>query len=363
MPARFDRVHDALARAPFELLVLVPGPNYSYVSGAPNHPSERLNLLVIPRDGRPAALLPALEVGAFEGLDVALYPWRDGEGPQDALRALVRDLGLDKARLGIEYGQMRYGEAEMLRATAPGARLVPGDGLLTSLRATKDASELAAMRRAIEISERALDATIEVIRPGMSENELAAELRIQLLRAGSQGEAFDPIISSGARSANPHFGPSEKRLAPGDVIIIDFGGMWEGYPADITRCVALEPVPEEIATIYDLCRAANEAGRAAVAPGVTIETVDAAARTVIERGGYGDRFIHRTGHGLGMEVHEPPYIVAGNGQPLAVGMTFTVEPGIYLPGLGGVRVEDNVVVTETGAESLTSYSRDLIRIA
>lgn len=362
MAARFDRLQLALIDASFDALVLIPGPNYRYVSGVDLHHSERLNLLVIPREGRPAALAPNFEAPALEGLDLALYDWRDEEGPRKALGALVQDLGLDGLRLGIEYAEMRYGEAEWLRQAAPECRLTPADAFLTSLRITKDADEIAAMRRAIEITERALAATIETIRPGQSEAEVAAELQIQLFRAGSEGNAFSPLVVSGARSANPHFGPSDKRLEPGDVLILDCGATWGGYVGDITRCVALEPVPEEVVRIYELCRAANRAGRAAVAPGVSCESVDAAARGVIAAGGYGSHFIHRTGHGIGLETHEPPFIVAGNQTPLTPGMTFTVEPGIYVPGMGGVRVEDNVLVTDGGSECLTTFSRELIRI-
>lgn len=362
MKARFDRVQAALAEDPFDALVLIPGPNYRYVSGVSLHHSERLNLLVVPPSGRSAALAPRLEAPALEGLDLTLFTWRDEEGPERALRALVRDLKLEDTRLGIEYAQMRCGEAERLRAAVPRARLVPADDLLSSLRLVKDEDEATAMRRAIAITERALAATIATIHPGQTEAEVAAELQVQLLRAGSQASAFNPLVVSGARSANPHFGPSDKPLEPGDVVILDCGATWGGYVGDITRCVALEPVPEEIVVIYDLCRAANAAGREAMAPGVSCEAVDDAARTVIERGGYGPRFIHRTGHGLGLESHEPPYLVAGNRELLQAGMVCTVEPGIYIPDLGGVRVEDDMLVITRGSESLTGFSRDLIRI-
>lgn len=361
MKPRLDRTQATLAETSLDALVLVPGPNYHYVSGVPLHHSERLNLLVVPRTGRPAALAPRLEAPALEGVDLSLYVWGDEEGPERALQTLAGDLRLEGARLGVEYGQMRVGESEQLRS-ATGATLVPADEVLSSLRVCKDADEVAAMRRAIAITEQALAATVATIRPGQTEAEVAAELQVQLLRAGSQGNAFSPLVVSGARSANPHFGPGDKLLEPGDVVIIDCGAVWNGYAGDITRCVALEPVPDEIVTIYELSRAANAAGRAAVAPGVPCEAIDEAARGVIERGGYGARFIHRTGHGLGLETHEPPYLVAGNSRPLQVGMTFTVEPGIYIPGLGGVRVEDDVLVTADGGESLTTFSQDLIRI-
>jgi Xaa-Pro dipeptidase len=173
--------------------------------------------------------------------------------------------------------------------------------------------------------------------------------------------SFGTIVASGPNSANPHHSNGDRPFAAGDLIIMDGGAWHQGYASDITRTIALGQPSVEARRIYELVKAANAAGRAAATrPGATGETIDQAARQVIEQGGYGPQFIHRTGHGLGMEVHEPPYIVGGSRDPLPVGATFTVEPGVYISGVGGVRIEDDVVVTEEGAESLTSFDRDLI---
>jgi Xaa-Pro dipeptidase len=195
---------------------------------------------------------------------------------------------------------------------------------------------------------------------GMTERAVAALLKIEMLEAGAEGMSFAPLVVAGPNAASPHAGPSDRPIQPGETIVVDCGVTVGGYAADITRTFAIGALEPELARVYEVVRAANEAGRAAVGPGVPAEEVDRVARAVIEESGYGAYFTHRTGHGLGLEVHEPPYIVAGNERPLEPGMTFTVEPGVYLPGQGGVRIEDDVVVTSDGAESLTSFEREFI---
>ena len=193
----------------------------------------------------------------------------------------------------------------------------------------------------------------------MTEKQVAALLKVEMLRAGGEEMSFSPIVVAGPNSASPHATPGDRPIQPGDLIVVDCGVTVGGYAADITRTFVVGELEPEMAHVYEVVRAANAAGRAAVGPGVPAEEVDWAARAVIEEAGYGEYFIHRTGHGLGLEVHEPPYIVAGNGRLLQPGMTFTVEPGIYLPGRGGVRIEDDVVVTPSGVESLTTFPREL----
>jgi len=178
------------------------------------------------------------------------------------------------------------------------------------------------------------------------------------LQAGAQTVSFSPIVSGGPNSANPHASPTDRPVNRGDFLLFDWGAYVGGYASDITRTFPVGEMGPEMRRIYDLVQEANAAGRAAVRPGATCSEVDAAARRVIEAGGYGEYFIHRTGHGLGLQVHEAPFIVAGNERVLESGMTFTIEPGIYLPGRNGVRIEDDVVVTDDGGESLTTYSRE-----
>jgi Xaa-Pro dipeptidase len=245
---------------------------------------------------------------------------------------------------------MRVLELRYLENSAPQAQILSGEQILVSLRVRKDAAELAAMQEAVEVAQRALEATLPLIKVGMSERQLASELTLQLLRHGSEPEVpFSPIVASGPNSANPHVTPGDRPLSPGDLLVIDWGATVNGYVSDLTRTFAIgEPVAN-----------ANAAAREAATPSVPASEVDRAARQLIEQAGYGKFFTHRTGHGLGLEGHEEPYIRADNDQSLEVGMTFTIEPGIYLPDRGGVRVEDDFVITSDGGESLSDLPRQL----
>jgi Xaa-Pro aminopeptidase len=223
----------------------------------------------------------------------------------------------------------------------------------------KDAEELAAMREAVRIVEEALREAIGQIRVGMTERELA-DIWERAMAARGSAPSFTTIIASGPNSANPHHSNSDRAFQPGDLIVMDGGALYQGYASDITRTIAVgEPSPE-LRKIYDIVKLANEVGRKATRPGTSGAEIDRTTREVIEDNGYGPQFVHRTGHGLGLEIHEPPYIVAGSAEPLPVGATFSIEPGVYLPGVGGVRIEDDVVITETGMESLTTFERSLI---
>lgn len=362
MTNRLETVQARMAEMPFDWLALIPGPNYYYTTGAPLHPSERLNLLLLPKQGEPLALAPALEAPYLRPLGLKVYEWRDEEGPASALKRMLHDMGVNGDTVGVEYHVMRFGEGQALLEAAPSLRFVAADGFMTSLRAVKDEEEVAAIRKAIGVTERAFQRLLGTIQVGQSELEIAGRLQMLLLEEGADAIAFGPLVVSGPRTAEPHAGASDRVLQPGDVVIIDWGATVDHYSGDITRCLAVEPVPGEIETIYNLCAAANAAGCAAARPGTTGHEVDAASRDVIAAGGYGEYFIHRTGHGMGLHGHEPPYMVAGNHQPLVTGNVFTVEPGIYVPDLGGVRVEDDLRVTEQGSEILTTLPRELIRI-
>jgi Xaa-Pro dipeptidase len=352
-----------MGSAGVDALALVPGPNMRYLTSMNFHLSERPVIAFIPAVGQPALLVPALEAVKAEDADGAkkwqVFVYSDEEGPDDASARACDALHLAGKRLAVERLTMRVLELQMIQRDAPETEIVPAEPLLSRLRVTKEADELAHMRRAVAIAEGALKRTLPHIRAGMTEREVAAELMVNLLKGGSGGAPFEPLVQSGPNSASPHGASSDRRLEQGDLLLIDFGASVGGYPSDITRTFAVGEVEPELARVHEIVQEANAAGRAAAGPGVPCQEVDRAARQIIQEAGYGPYFIHRTGHGLGVEVHEPPYIVAGNAQPLEVGMTFTIEPGIYLPGRGGVRVEDNVVITGDGCESLTTFGRHL----
>ena len=348
-------------------VALMPGANLHYFTGLTSHLSERPTVLLVPAEGAPALLLPAFEAqGAQDHLaaDCRLFTYRDEDGHEGAFQHTAANLDLSGKVVAVEYLAIRLLEARRIEQSAPGCRLVATEPWLPQLRMTKDEAEIAYMRRAIEIAERALQRLLTegAIRPGRTERQLAADLQVALLREGGQGEAFSPIVVAGPNSAWPHAGPSDRAMELGDLVTIDWGTVVEGYRSDITRTFVLGRLSPEVEPIYDAVLAANEAVRLAIRPGLPAQEVDRVARRAITLAGYGDYFTHRTGHGLGLETHEPPYMVEGNLDLLQPGMTFTVEPGIYVPGLGGVRIEDDVCVTEQGVETLTTFPRELISL-
>ena len=364
-------MHDKLAQLvagmreqQFAAVAVVAGGNLRYLTGLDLRGGMRVIIAFFPAVDEPAFVLPALEAPrarAIVPFPMRYYTWTDAEGPAAALAACANDLGLAGKRLGIEYTAMRVFELRGIEAAAPAVQLADASALYAGLRMVKAADELAAMRAAVQIIEGALRTAIGQIRVGMTEIELA-QIWEDAIRAAGSTPSFGTIIASGPNAANPHHSNSTRQLQHGDLVIMDGGAWYEGYASDITRTVAIGEPTADLRRIYELVLEANKAGRAAIAPGVSPEAIDRAARGVITTGGYGPQFLHRTGHGLGLEIHEPPYILEGNQQPLPPGATFTIEPGIYLAGLGGVRIEDDVVVTASGGESLTTFDRELIII-
>jgi Xaa-Pro dipeptidase len=290
-----------------------------------------------------------------------LFPYDETDASRrSAFGAAARHAGIEGRRFGVEPLRMRYLELGLLQEAAADSSLLAAGEVFARLRQSKDETEVAAMRRAVRIAEQALEATLPLIRPGMTERELAAELVVQMLRAGSDTELpFPPIVASGPNSAVPHAFPTDRALGAGDLLILDWGAALDGYISDLTRTFYLPPLDPELAAIHPIVLQANQAGRTAVRRGVSASAIDLAARQVIEAAGYGPAFTHRTGHGIGLEAHEPPYIRMDNPLALEPGMTFTIEPGIYLEGRGGVRIEDNLLVTQDGAECLSAIAREL----
>jgi Xaa-Pro dipeptidase len=251
-------------------------------------------------------------------------------------------------------------EYRLVRDNLPEVKIMQAEEIMAPLRVCKDAEEITAMGAAAKICEAALEEVVSGIKPNMTERQVAGRLSSALLLHGGEGIPFEPQVLSGPRSALPHGGPTERQILPGDLLLFDFVSKVDGYFADITRTFVVGREPDERQRqIYQAVLKANQTGRESISPGLTCESVDMAARAVIKSAGFGENFIHRTGHGLGLEVHEPPYLVAGNKMNLEAGMVVTVEPGVYIEGWGGVRIEDDVVVNESGCKSLSSFDREL----
>lgn len=364
LSARHRALRNALKDAGLDALVVNPGPTLGYLTGLSFHLSERPVLGFFPVDGSPVMVVPELEsvktdAAAFD-VSVHTYPERPDLW-QAAFNSAVAEAGLGSAKLGLEPRWLRYLELGFLQKSASGGTLTSAEETVARLRMHKDAAEVAAMLKATEIAQDALTSTLGDLAEGITERETAAILIQNLLRYGSEGELpFQPIIAFGPNSANPHAVPTDRALQPGDLVLFDWGANYKGYFSDLTRTFTFGDMDPELLLIASLVEQANEAGRDASAPGVPAGAVDRAARAVIEAGGYGSRFIHRTGHGLGLEVHEDPYIRGDNELLLAPGMTYTVEPGIYLTGRGGVRIEDDMLVTADGAQSLSDLPRAVV---
>ncbi len=363
---RIEHFQEQLNSSELDAVVVNPGASLKYLTGLDFHLMERPVILFIPKNEKPRIILPKLEAAKLESLDSAIVPHLFGDDPsqwgqvfQEALNAFQGK----NMRVGVEPTRLRFLELSFLRQVLLDADFVDGSALFSGLRMHKDENEIKKMRKAAEIAENALLATLRKVRIGQTEKEIAAELLIQLYQHGSDQELpFAPIVSTGPNSANPHASPTDRKLAEGDLLLIDWGASFEGYASDITRCFFAGTPSDRLLDIAETVQRANHYAVSAGKMGMKAGEIDHIARQEIEESGYGDYFIHRTGHGLGMEAHEPPFIFADNDQILEKGMVFTVEPGIYLPGEGGVRIEDDVVVTEEGLLSLTSLPREVMTI-
>ncbi len=362
--ARRDKLYGIMRGAGLDVTALIPGSNHRYLTGAEHYVLERPIVSFYSLNQEPVAVVPELEIPLFQrhAEPPRIISYTDAEGYEAAFRAALHAIGSCDKTIGVDGLQMRFFEGESIRQAAPEANVVDASAPLAELRLIKDEEEIACLRRAIEISERALEAMFAEITIGMTEIEAAAILEGQLRELGGEGLSFGTILHAGGNSALPHSGPLAYRIQAGDPLIVDFGAKFKGYCADITRTVFVSAVSDEQRDYYAVVQAANDAGRLAAKPGATAESVDIAARQVVIEAGYGDLIRHRTGHGIGLEAHEPPYIVRGNERILAPGMVFTVEPGIYRTGEIGVRIEDDILITEDGAESLTTFPRELLVI-
>ncbi len=360
---RLNNLTASLSTSNLDAVILNPGPTLTYLTGVDFHLMERPVVLFVAPGQDPVLVLPELEMLKVEMFPYKIQAFAYGENPSEwdaAFRKAAQALGLDGKRIGVEPRQLRLLEFRYVKSGAPESEYPDASEVLTSLRLKKDKAEVAKMRHAVKIAQDALEATIPLIKIGMTERELSSELVVQLLKHGSDPEMpFSPIVSGGPNGANPHASPSDRKLQAGDLLVVDWGAGYDHYISDLTRTFAVGEVDDECRKIHKIVQEANAAGRAAGKPGVPCANVDVAAREVIVKSGYGKYFTHRTGHGIGMEGHEDPYMRGDNMQLLEPGMAYTVEPGIYLPNRNGVRIEDNMVITESGADCLSDMPREI----
>ncbi len=358
---RLARLREEMLKRGVDAVAVVPSANLFYLTGVQMHLSERVTLLLVTRADA-HLIVPALEAPRVEArarVPLQLHAWSDAEWDKAGWASLTQRVSLDGMNIALDYYSVRALELTRLQAAAHGAQFSDASPLFETLRMVKDATEVDAMRRAARVLETSLDALRQEVRVGKTEKELAARWQWLMFEHGADDIPDAPIVASGPNSALPHTTATARAIQNGDLVIFDGWCAVDGYYGDITRTFAVGELTDELKRIYDLTRRANEAGRAAAKPGAQCQDVDRAARKIIADAGYGEYFVHRTGHGLGLDVHEAPNMVEGDTRVLAPGNTFTVEPGIYLAGKGGVRIEDDIVVTQDGSESLTFSSREL----
>jgi len=361
---RLARATQAASDAGVDALFLTPGADLRYLTGYEALPLERLTCLMLPARGEPVLVVPRLEHAAAEasgaGNVVKIATHEETDDAFALAAGLARDaLGADPALVGVA-DRMWAEHVLRLRTALPQAHQTTAGRVLRPLRVIKQADEVDALRRAGAAIDRVHERMGEWLRPGRTEAQVARDIAEAIIEEGHASVNFT-IVASGPNGASPHHHTASRVIEAGDAVVVDIGGtMPDGYCSDCTRTYVAGGDPDpSFARYYDVLLAAQKASCDAVRPGVTAASVDAAARDVITDGGYGEHFVHRTGHGIGLEEHEEPWIVAGNDTVLAPGMAFSIEPGIYLPGKHGARIEDIVVVTDTGVERLDTGPREL----
>jgi Xaa-Pro aminopeptidase len=354
---RAGRLRRLFADAGIDALLVTSLPNVRYLTGFTGSSAMVLvtgDALAFTTDGRYRT--QAAEQLAVVGVDAHMEIGVTVSAQRDALAARLPPA----ARLGLEAHVVTWAQQRDLERALAGHDLVPTDGLVERLRRGKVPGEVARIRAACAIADDALAALLPTLADGPTERDFALDLEVEMRRRGASGNSFDPIVASGPNGAKPHARPSGRRVERGELVVIDFGCIVDGYCSDMTRTVSVGDPGPEARRVWDVVRESQWAGREAVRAGAECAEVDRACRDVIVAAGWGDVFVHGTGHGVGLEIHEAPRVAASARDTLERGSVVTVEPGVYLPGVGGVRIEDTVVVTPDGADPLTEFPKDLV---
>ncbi|WP_297438505.1 Xaa-Pro peptidase family protein [Thermococcus sp.] len=355
---RIEKLVRLMRENEFDGALISPGTNLYHLTGLHIHESgERITLLVVNSDGEYQLLAPSLYENTIRDFPVTF--WRDGENPYEKLAWILGELELSSGRILVENTMRSDWLINVIKLGNGNFEFYHLNLLMRMLRMRKDPAEIRLMERAAKVADRVFEEILNLEFIGMRERDLALKIEL-LIRELSNGLSFEPIVASGENGANPHHLPGSRRLRKGDFVIIDYGAKVEGYCSDITRTIALGRPNEKLLEIYEIVKDAQERAYRAVREGALARDVDGAARETIEKAGYGGYFTHRTGHGLGLDVHEEPFIGPDGEVTLREGMTFTIEPGVYVPGLGGVRIEDDVVVKEGRGKRLTKADRELV---
>ena len=363
--SRQQKLNQHLQDSGLDAIALNPSANLYYFLGLKFHLLERPIIAIFSVDNAPILVLPEFEAGKTRGIRFPLQVFTYSEDPstwRSVFKQACEYCGFTShIRLGLDPLAFRYLELNLLESALNKVSFTDASSLINSLRIIKDETEIQHIHQAVIVAQNALTQTLPLIHVGMTERELAAELTMQIFHCSPGSElAFAPIIAAGVNSANPHATPSDHKIAPGELLLIDWGAKIDDYLSDLTRTFAVCELPQEFKTIAQIVQDANQVGREIAKPGLPAHDIDFACRSFIEKAGFGQNFFHRTGHGFGMDEHEEPYIRNGNQKILEAGMTFTIEPGIYLANKGGVRIEDDIMITSQEAISLSDMERSVM---
>ncbi|NGQ94150.1 aminopeptidase P family protein [Brevibacillus sp. SYP-B805] len=356
--SRLQQLRTFMAAHQLDAAIITLPKHVYYLTGFFSEPHERFLGLIIPSDGEPTLVVPALDREAAEQASSVkqIATHSDTDNPYEVVKRLLKGR---LQRVGLEKSHLTVNRYEALAAALEAETYVDLEAPLQEMRMIKSPDEVARIRKAIDVVEKVLAEGLKKVKAGVTELELVAELEYLMKRMGAEGPSFSTMVLAGENSALPHGHPGDRTIREGELLLFDMGVALDGYVSDITRTFAVGEINERQKEIYQTVLAANLAAIEAVRPGAALASLDKTARDLIAAKGYGEYFTHRLGHGMGMDVHEYPSVHGKNQDALRPGMVFTIEPGIYLPGVGGVRIEDNVLVTETGCEVLTSFPKEL----
>ena len=344
-----------------DAVALVPGLNFRHITGGQFFLMERPFVIFISKFHKPVAVVPVLEVSNFTKLnfDADIIEWQDNDGFQHAFDKALNKLG-DNFALGIEGQLMRAFEMQAITKAGKNVDIKNAHKIISRIRLHKEEYEIDNLTKAVEVAEQALKNTLDFVKEGLTEVEIKSFLMQQLLQFGAQGIAFEPLVLAGSNSALCHgHSRQDYKIQNGDCLLFDFGATVNGYHSDITRTFFVNSVSEQERNMYDVVLRANQKGREISKPGISMHDLDDGVTKVLEASEYKDFIVHKTGHGLGMDVHEDPYVMRKNYELLEKGMVITIEPGLYKDKHLGIRVEDDVLITNEGCKSLTSFDREL----
>jgi len=346
----------AIEAAGVDVAYVPAGTGVMYYCGVPCGQSDRLVCLLISREGQSAFVSPSFEADRFRENKppVEMHAWEEHESPHVLVAEIIARWGHAGGTIGVD-GRLVLRDYNGLIAAMPKATFMDASGLLDRARIIKSAEEIECLRAAGQMVYKGLQTAIEMMQPGTTEKQVADAIAARIAQEGATGGA---MVQSGPTASFPHAATGQRKFEAGDLVVIDSGAQVEGYCADVTRTFAVGSLPARSREIYEIVRSSQQAGIAACRSGAKAEDVDRACRDVIEKAGFGQYFTHRTGHGIGLDGHEVPYIVLGNTRRLESGMTFTVEPGIYIPGELGVRLEDDILITADGCDDMTAFATE-----